>query len=76
MHILLILRYLIAPFISRTRADRLYLLLVDRDIKKATTRLRTVATSQTDHASIFRVGLYLGLAIAAVVDGLYNGQRL
>lgn len=47
---------------------------MDEDIKKATTRLRSVGTPQTYHTSIFRVGLYLGLAVPALIDGLYNGQ--
>jgi hypothetical protein len=48
---------------------------VDDDKKKAMTRLRTVTTPQTHHLITFRVGLYLGIAVPALIDGLYKGQH-
>jgi hypothetical protein len=64
----------IGLFISQT--DRLYGLLVDDDKKKAMTHLRTVPAPRTHHLVTFRVGLYLGLAVPALIDGLYTGQHL
>ena len=43
-------------------------------MKKARMRLRTAENHKTHHFSTFRAGLYIGLAVPAVVDGLVKCQ--
>lgn len=52
------------------------LIVTTDDKMKATTSLRAVTAPQTRHLSTFRTGLYLGLAVPALIDGLYRGQHL
>jgi hypothetical protein len=48
---------------------------VKGDRKAATQRLRAgLNQPQTHHFSMLRVGLYLGLSVPALVDGLFNGK--
>ncbi|CAA7264392.1 unnamed protein product [Cyclocybe aegerita] len=54
-----------------TRMEDLYALTFSRgDRKKAIRRLRVGNTSKSHHFSTFRSGLYLGVAIPALVNGL------
>ena len=42
------------------------------DMKKARERLRASISQKNHHLSTFRTGLYLGLAIPALADGVYR----
>ncbi|THH12162.1 hypothetical protein EW145_g196 [Phellinidium pouzarii] len=42
------------------------------DIKRARERLRATAKHKTHHSSTFRSGLYIGLAVPALADGIYK----
>ncbi|KAI0763436.1 hypothetical protein BD413DRAFT_484224, partial [Trametes elegans] len=44
------------------------------DKKKALARLRGGAKHTSHHFSTFRTGMYLGLAIPALADGLYRSE--
>lgn len=46
------------------------------DKKKATARLRSTTAPQTHHISTFRTGLYLGLAVPVLIDGLRRVNQL
>ncbi len=47
-------------------------LVANGDEKKARSRLRPPTTSNSHHISVFRTGVYLGVCLPALVDGLFE----
>lgn len=56
------------------RAGHLMITIARGDNKLAKYRLRGLAQHKTHHFSTFRTGLLLGLALPALVDGLYLSE--